>query len=126
MITDKKIVITGGGGFIGTNLAKRLADHNQIVLLDVDFDKNSFAFSDLKTHRNVQTVRADVLDISGVERVISGAQIVIHMAAMVGVQEVLSDSLYTLDVNYIGTSNLLKILSRSQKCERAKIGRAHV
>ncbi|MBA7639617.1 dTDP-glucose 4,6-dehydratase [subsurface metagenome] len=45
-------------------------------------------------------------------------QVVVHMAAMVGVQEVLSNALYTLDVNYVGTSNLLKAVARASNCER--------
>ena len=43
------------------------------------------------------------------------------MAAKVGVQEVISDSLDTLEVNYSGTSNLLKSLANSQNCERVLV-----
>ena len=49
------------------------------------------------------------------------AQIVIHMAAKVGVQEVISDSLDTLEVNHRGTSNVLKSIADSQNCERVLV-----
>ena len=118
MIKDKRILITGGGGFLGVTLAERLVKENQIVLLDTSFKKNTFAYSDLKNDKNIELAHVDILDAAEVARVARDAQIVVHMAAMVGVQEVLNDALYTLDVNYIGTSNLLKAVSNNAKCER--------
>ena len=118
MLTNKKILITGGGGFIGVTLAERLVKDNHVVLLDTNFEHNAFVFSDLKNHRNISLVEADVLDMQKVAAVVQDAQIVVHMAAMVGVQEVIHDALYTLDVNYIGTSNLLKAVSRASCCQR--------
>ena len=118
MIKDKRILITGGGGFLGVTLAERLVKENQIILLDTNFEKNTFAYSDLKNDKNIELAHVDILDAAEVARVARDAQIVVHMAAMVGVQEVLNDALYTLDVNYIGTSNLLKAVSNNAKCER--------
>ena len=48
MIKGKKILITGGGGFIGVSLAQRLVDNNRVVLLDRNFNENAFAYSNLK------------------------------------------------------------------------------
>lgn len=118
MIKGKKILITGGGGFIGVTLAERLVKDNHITLLDRDFDHNTFAFSNLKNNRNIELANVDILDAPEVSRVAKDAQIVVHMAAMVGVQEVLSNALYTLDVNYIGTSNLMKAVSQNSQCQR--------
>ena len=118
MIKNKKILITGGGGFIGIALAERLVKDNHVVLLDRDFDNNTFAFSDLKGNKNIELANVDILDAPKVTKVAQDAQIVVHMAAMVGVQEVLSNALYTLDVNYIGTSNLLKAVSQNTQCQR--------
>lgn len=115
------ILITGGAGFIGVAVARRLANDNHITLLDTNFDHNAFAFSDLKDNRNISLVKADILDAPKVAQLAKDAQIVVHMAAMVGVQEVLSNALYTLDVNYIGTSNLLKAVSRASRCERVVV-----
>lgn len=118
MLKNKKILITGGGGFIGVTLAERLVKDNQIVLLDTNFEHNAFAFSDLGNNKNIELANVDILDMPEVARVAQDAQIVVHMAAMVGVQEVIHDALYTLDVNYIGTSNLLKAVSRVSGCQR--------
>ncbi len=118
MIKGKRILITGGAGFIGVAVAERLVKDNHVILLDRNFDHNTFAFSDLKNNRNVELVDVDILDMAAVSKVAQEAEVVLHMAAMVGVQEVLHDALYTLDVNYIGTSNLLKAVSQSSRCQR--------
>lgn len=118
MITNKKVLITGGGGFIGTALAERLAKHNEVVLLDRNFERNSFTLSDLKSNKNIRLVEADILDMPEVASVTQGAQIVVHTAAILGVQEVIHNTSYTLEVNYTGTSNLLKAVSSSSGCER--------
>ena len=118
MITNKKIVITGGGGFIGTTLAERLVKDNQIVILDTNLERNSFAFSELKDNKNIVTAKVDILDMEQMSRFTQDAQIVVHMAAVLGVQEVIHRTSYTLDVNYMGTSNLLKALLNNPHCER--------
>lgn len=118
MIKGKRILITGGGGFLGVSLAERMVKDNHVILLDTNFDKNTFAYSNLKDNRNIELADVDILDAQGVAKVAQDVQIAVHMAAMVGVQEVLNDSLYTLDVNYIGTSNLLKAVSQNSQCQR--------
>ncbi|MDP3879096.1 MAG: NAD-dependent epimerase/dehydratase family protein, partial [Dehalococcoidales bacterium] len=117
----KNILITGGGGFIGVAMATRLCEDNQVVLFDTDFEHNAFAFSELKNNVYVQKFQGDILDKESIDCATREAQIVIHMAAKVGVQEVISDSLNTLEVNYGGTSNLLKSLANNQNCERVLV-----
>lgn len=118
MTTNKKILITGGGGFIGTALAEKLTKQNEVVLFDRNFERNSFTLSDLKSSKNIKLVEADILDVPEVARVVQDVQVVIHTAAVLGVQEVIHHSTYTLDVNYGGTSNILKAASSNPDCER--------
>jgi len=118
MIKNKKVLITGGGGFIGVSLAQRLVSNNRVVLLDRNFSDNAMAYSNLKSNRNIELVEVDILDADGLARAVAEAQIVVHMAAMVGVQEVISNALDTLEVNYTGTSNLLRAVSENPDCER--------
>lgn len=108
MIQNKRIVITGGGGFIGVTLAEMLCGHNDIVLYDTNFENNAFSHSGLKDQGNVSLVVGNILDIQGLQKALHNADIVVHMAARVGVQKVINDALNTLEVNYIGASNVLK------------------
>ena len=118
MIKNKKVLITGGGGFIGVSLAERLASHNKVVLLDLNFSENAFVYSKLRGNKNIELAEVDILNMRELARVVADAQIVVHLAAMVGVQEVLSNALHTLEVNYTGTSNLLQAVSENPNCER--------
>lgn len=119
MINGKRILITGGGGFVGTALAERLEQDNELTLMDIDFDNNAFSFSNLIGKRNIHLVRANILEAQQeIAEATREAQIVIHTAAMLGVQEVISNAIRTLEVNYSGTSNILKGLSGSKMCER--------
>ena len=118
MIKNKRIMITGGGGFIGISLAERLASHNKVVLLDVNFNDNAISYSNLKSNKNVEFAVCDILDMAELAKLAANAQIVVHMAAMVGVQEVINNALYTLEVNYSGTSNVLKAVAANPDCER--------
>ena len=118
MVKNKRILITGGGGFIGVTLAERLVKDNHVVLLDMNFERNAFVFSDLKNHKNIRLVEADILDTKTIEECIGEAQIIIHLAAKLGVREVIRNSVNTLDTNYIGTSNLLRTVSQNSQCER--------
>jgi nucleoside-diphosphate-sugar epimerase len=117
-IKNKCILITGGAGFIGSTLAERLADDNQVLLLDRFFQGQAVAFTSLSKHPNVRMIEADILDSVRVEQVASEANIVIHAAAIVGVGRVCSYPRETLETNFTGTSNILRAVDKSPKLER--------
>lgn len=119
MIEGKRILITGGGGFIGVALAKQLVTNNDVTLLDRDFNSQFFIQSQLIGFAHTELI--NVLDKDKLEDAVKGYDIIIHTAAMVGVQKVLSSVVETMDVNYIGTSNLLKAVSNSLSCSRVII-----
>ena len=113
MIQGKSIFITGGGGFIGTSIAERLVDDNQIILYDLNFENNAYQFSRLVGHPNVTLIEGDILDLTKLKEVVQQADIVIHLAAIVGVKQVLQRSRKTIEVNLIGTSNLLNAVEHN-------------
>lgn len=101
------IVITGGGGFIGSHLAERLCATTRIVILD-NFRRDSLRFiPELAAHPNVRLVKADILDAAAVREAVSGADVVIHAAAIAGVSSYYSQPLDTLRVNIMGGANVL-------------------
>jgi UDP-glucose 4-epimerase len=104
---DKRIVLTGGAGFIGTTLTRRLIDDNEIVVLD-NLHRDALAGTDLSGHSNLTFVQADVLDADAVRDTIRGATHVVHLAAIAGVDTVLESPVRTMRVNMIGTYNVLE------------------
>jgi nucleoside-diphosphate-sugar epimerase len=117
-IRNKNILITGGAGFIGSTLAERLANDNQVLLLDRFFYDQPVAFTSLHNNPNVRMVEADILEGAQVEDLAREADIVIHAAAIVGVGRVCSYPRETLETNFIGTSRILKALDKSSRLER--------
>ena len=106
-LTGKRVVITGGAGFIGTTLARRLADANDVVLFD-NLHRDALTGSDLADHPHLTLVTGDVLDEKALTRVVDGATHVVHAAAIAGVDTVLESPVRTMRVNVIGTYNALE------------------
>jgi UDP-glucose 4-epimerase len=106
-LTGKRIVVTGGAGFIGTTLARRLVDDNEIVALD-NLHRDSLGGTALVEHPNFSFVQGDVLDAELLSDVVRGATHLVHAAAIAGVDTVLASPVRTMRVNLIGTYNALE------------------
>ena len=112
-LSGKRIVITGGAGFIGTTLARRLVDENEIVALD-NLHRDSLSGTDLAEHANFHFVQADVLDREHLEELVNGATHIVHCAGIAGVDTVLESPVRTMRVNVIGTYNALEAAVKSR------------
>jgi len=106
-LADKRILITGGAGFIGTTLARRLVDRNEIVAVD-NLHRDALSGSELAEHPNLTFVQGDVLDPTLVGELAQGSTHVVHCAAIAGVDTVLESPVRTMRVNLIGTYNVLE------------------
>lgn len=106
-MTGKRALLTGGAGFIGTALARRLLEHNQIVVYD-NGHRDSLGGSGLLGHPNLRVVVGDVLDAPQLREAVRGCQVVVHLAAIAGVDTVLKMPATTMKVNLIGTYNALE------------------
>lgn len=104
-LAGKRIVVTGGAGFIGTTLARRLAATNDVVLFD-NLHRDALSGTDLEG--SVTLVQGDVLDLEHLRRVTAGATHVVHAAGIAGVDTVLESPVRTMRVNVIGTYNALE------------------
>ena len=100
-------MLTGGAGFIGTTLSRRLIEDNELVVLD-NLHRDALAGSDLAGHPNLTFVQADVLDADAVRETLRGATHIVHLAAIAGVDTVLESPVRTMRVNLIGTYNVLE------------------
>jgi UDP-glucose 4-epimerase len=106
-LRDKRIFVTGGAGFIGTTLARRLVDQNEVVALD-NLHRDALSGTDLADHPNFTFHHADVLDADAVRELAAGATHIVHAAAIAGVSTVLESPVRTMRVNVIGTYNVLE------------------
>ncbi|MHC4707405.1 MAG: NAD-dependent epimerase/dehydratase family protein [Planctomycetota bacterium] len=117
MLNDKKIFITGGAGFIGSALIERLVENNQVVVYD-NLTRNSLTRKPYKDHANLRLVQGDVLDFDKLAQAMTGADIVVHCAAIAGVDTVIKSPVSTMRVNMVGSANVLEAASRLTRCER--------
>ncbi|MGB0645756.1 MAG: NAD-dependent epimerase/dehydratase family protein [Bradymonadia bacterium] len=116
-ITGKNILITGGAGFIGSAVAKRLCEHNRIVLFD-NLHRDALASSELLDHPNISLIRGDVLDETAVKAAVQPCDMVIHMASIAGVDTVMKNPTLTMRVSLQGTFNVLLAAHETGRCER--------
>jgi UDP-glucose 4-epimerase len=106
-LEGKRIAITGGAGFIGTTLAQRLVETNEIVAID-NLHRDALSRTELVSHPNFTFVEGDVLDFERLRSVVAGCTHVVHAAAIAGVDAVLESPVRTMRVNVIGTYNALE------------------
>ena len=117
MIQNKKIFITGGAGFIGSTLIGRLIDNNQITVYD-DFRRDALHNKSYVDHLNLTIIKGDVLNIKRLRKAIQGSQIVVHCAAIAGIDTVILKPTETMRVNMIGTANVLEAVKGLDGLER--------
>ena len=107
MIEGSTILITGGAGFIGTALTRRLVEKNRIRIFD-NLRRNALAAAELDKHPNVSLIVGDVRDETALREAVSGADYVVHMASIAGVDTVLKNPVLTMDVSLLGTMHALR------------------
>ena len=116
---SKRILITGGAGFIGSSLAQRLAEDEENYIVIVD---NLLTGSESKlpesVHQNIKFIRADVNDFQEISSIFHAFSFdyVFHYAALVGVKRTLANPVKVLnDLN--GIRNILN-LSKNSRVKR--------
>jgi len=114
LVGKDRILITGGSGFIGTNLVQYLLDMNSTVL-NVDLQQP------LNRAHDALWVRGDILDESLLERIFTDYHPtqVIHLAARTDISE--KKSLDGYRVNIEGTENLLQVISKTPSVRRVMV-----
>jgi UDP-glucose 4-epimerase len=106
-LSGKRILLTGGAGFIGSTLARRLVDDNEVIAFD-NLHRDALSGSGVADHPNLTFIEGDVLDADAVREVAAGATHIVHLAAIAGVDTVRESPVRTMRVNLIGTYNVLE------------------
>lgn len=109
--TNKKyrILITGGAGFIGSHLSERLLEKGDHVTAIDNLSTGSLEnIKHLIPHPMFNFVRADISDELVLDRLSSESDIIIHLAAAVGVQLIVERPVQTIETNVAGTEKVLQ------------------
>ncbi|MBC8520993.1 MAG: SDR family oxidoreductase [Methanomicrobia archaeon] len=102
-----KIVITGGAGFIGSNLAEELSKEkdNEIIIVD---DLSTGRIENLKTfNQNIKFVRGSIMDLDLLKMIFEDVDYVFHQAAIPSVPRSIKDPIASNNANINGTLNVL-------------------
>lgn len=115
MLENKRILITGGAGAIGSNLVKKLILNNLVVVID---DLSSGVPENLPDHKNLIFKQGSITDENALSWCFERQpDIIIHLAALFANQNSVDHPLLDLEVNAAGTLKLLEF-SRNIKLER--------
>lgn len=106
--SGERILVTGGAGFIGSTFASRVVHQNTVVALDT-FDRDALRHHPkLADHPNFEVVKGSILDPLQLRAAAEGCTMVVHCAAIAGVDTVMNHPAKVMRVNLIGTWNVLE------------------
>lgn len=104
-----RVLITGGSGFIGSHLAEALlSDGYSVAVLDNHSTGSPRNIAHLQGRSQFTLARADIRDEIVLDRLLSEADIVFHLAAAVGVKLIVEQPVHTIETNIMGTEAVLK------------------
>jgi len=104
---NKKVVVTGGAGFIGSNLARELASENKTIIIDdlsTGYLKN---IQDIVDENQIGFIKGSITDLGLLQEVFKGVDYVFHQAAIPSVPRSVKNPVLSNHVNIDGTLNVL-------------------
>lgn len=106
MENDKKVIITGGSGFIGQHLARKFLDKGHHVKI---FDINEPTEEDLIPH----FIKGDIFDIESLEKSLAGYDVVIHLVGLADAGVAQKDPRKSFQLNIVSLRNVLEVIRGS-------------
>jgi UDP-glucose 4-epimerase len=108
-----RFLITGGAGFIGSHLCEMLVSQgNHVVTIDDLSTGRVENIQHLIPHPSFQFVRETILNAQVLDRLASQADVIVHLAAAVGVKLIVEDPVHTINTNILGTEAVLTTANR--------------
>ena len=107
-LTKKKILVTGGAGFIGSNLTEALLKlNNEVICLDNFATGKKENITPFLTNPNYTLIEGDIRNISDCQLAVKGVDYVLHQAALGSVPRSIKDPITSNEVNVSGFLNML-------------------
>ncbi len=103
----QRVLVTGGSGFIGSNLAETLAEENEVVILDDLSTGRMENIKELIKRENVRLIRGSITDRDLLQKSLEGVDYVFHLAALPSVPLSIEDPVSCNNVNINGTLDVL-------------------
>lgn len=117
-ISHSKVLVTGGAGFIGSNLcADLLENNNRVICLDNFSTGKKENISAFLGDKNFELITGDIRRLEDCKRAVEGADIILQQAALGSVPRSLDDPITTNEVNVGGFLNML-VAARDAKVKR--------
>jgi len=111
-----RFLITGGAGFIGSHLAERLLERgDHVVLLDNLSTGSMENIRHLKSHDRMQYFLDSIENRQLLAELVDDAEVVVHLAAAVGVRLIVESPVRTIETNVNGTQLILEAASKKRK-----------
>ncbi|MEW5873023.1 MAG: NAD-dependent epimerase/dehydratase family protein [Chloroflexota bacterium] len=109
----EKILVTGGAGFIGSHLCERLlqAGHSVVAIDDLSTGRLE-NIQHLRSAAGFQFVRETILNAQVLDRLASEVQVIVHLAAAVGVKLIVENPVHTIHTNIMGSEAVLRTANR--------------
>lgn len=118
MISNRKILVTGGAGFIGSNLCESLIKlGNQVVCLDNFSTGKMENIKPFLKNPNFKLITGDIRNLADCKEAVKGNEFVLHEAALGSVPRSINDPITSNEVNISGFLNMM-IAARDAKVKR--------
>ena len=109
----KRILVTGGAGFIGSHLCESLLENGYHVVAIDDLSTGQLKnIRHLQGQPRFQFVRETITNLQVLDRLSSEAEFIVHLAAAVGVQLIVENPVHTIQTNIMGTEAVLSTANR--------------
>ncbi|MBC7086107.1 MAG: SDR family oxidoreductase [Methanomethylovorans sp.] len=114
---NKKVIVTGGMGFIGSHLAERLLEDNEVTIIDNESTGKLTNIKHLLRHKNLTLIRGNIIDLELTET-FKEKDYVFHLAAIPSVPRSIKDPVSSNESNITGT---LKVLLAAKDTDIKKV-----
>jgi UDP-glucose 4-epimerase len=109
-----RVFITGGAGFIGSHLADALVARGDAVTI-LDNMSTGSASNIAHLEGKVEIIKGDIRDVASVEKAMANADLVLHMAAALGVNTILESPIESVSTNFTGSEVVLQAATKLNK-----------